>query len=460
LDISLISLHQDAKYFDTGSCFSIFQERVIMQVVVIGAGIIGVSTAWHLLQLGHEVTVIDRQPDAALETSFANAAQISVSYCEPWANRDAPLKALKWMFSSTAPLLFRPQLDPAQWRWGLQFLGQCNDKAFERNVAQLVALGSYSHAALKAVVAETGIEYNRLERGIAHYYSDQKSFDGAADAAAVMQRYGVKRHVISRDELLKIEPALKAFSSRIVGGTYTPSDESGDARLFTQQLAARCAARGARMLFGHAVEGIDTQGGAVQQVRVRELATGAVSVIKGDEYVVACASYTVPLLKTVGLHVPIYPGKGYSATLPLLQPEKAPTVSMIDDSMKIAMSRLGNQLRVAGTIELGGYDQSLDTPLAKARCEMLVRRVEEVFPGVADTRTPEQGGNPQFWTGLRAATPTNIPLIGRTKLNKLWINAGHGTLGWTHGAGSGKALAALINGDKPAMAFGFTRYTL
>jgi D-amino-acid dehydrogenase len=427
-----------------------------MQVVVMGAGIIGVSTAWHLLQLGHEVTVIDRQPGAALETSFANAAQISVSYCEPWANRDAPLKALKWMFSATAPLLFRPQLDLAQWRWGLQFLGQCNDRAFERNVAQLVALGSYSHAALKAVVADTGIEYNRLERGIAHYYSDQKSFDGAADAAAVMQRFGVKRHVISRDELLKIEPALQAFSGRIVGGTYTPSDESGDARLFTQQLAARCAARGARMLYGHAIEGIDTQGGAAQQVRVRELATGKVSVIKGDEYVVACASYTVPLLKTVGLRVPIYPGKGYSATLPLLKPDQAPSVSMIDDSMKIAMSRLGNRLRVAGTIELGGYDQSLDTPLAKKRCEMLVRRVEEVFPGVADTRTPEQGGNPEFWTGLRAATPTNIPLIGRTKLNRLWINAGHGTLGWTHGAGSGKALAALIHGEPPPMAFGFT----
>jgi D-amino-acid dehydrogenase len=171
---------------------------------------------------------------------------------------------------------------------------------------------------------------------------------------------------------------------------------------------------------------------------------------------VACASYTVPLLKTVGLRVPIYPGKGYSATLPLLKPDQAPSVSMIDDSMKIAMSRLGNRLRVAGTIELGGYDQSLDTPLAKKRCEMLVRRVEEVFPGVADTRTPEQGGNPEFWTGLRAATPTNIPLIGRTKLNRLWINAGHGTLGWTHGAGSGKALAALIHGEPPPMAFGFT----
>lgn len=426
-----------------------------MNVVVLGAGIIGVSTAWHLLQRGHAVTLVDRQPDAALETSFANAAQISVSYCEPWANREAPLKALKWMFSATSPLLFRPQMDPAQWRWGLQFLGQCNDAAFERNVAQLVALGSYSHAALKELVRETGIEYQRLERGIAHYYSDQKSFDGAAAAAATMQRFGVQRRVIDRGELLRIEPALSAYADRIVGGTYTPSDESGDARVFTQQLAARCGQGGAQMLFGHDMERIETQAGAARQVHVRERTTGQARTLPGDAFVVACGSYSTPLLKSVGVHVPVYPGKGYSATLPLLRPEQAPQVSMIDDAFKIAMSRLGNQLRVAGTIELGGFDLALDTPLAKKRCAMLVQRIEQVFPGVADTRTPEQGGDPQFWTGLRPATPTNIPLIGRTKIGKLWINAGHGTLGWTHGAGSGKAMAELISGEVPAMDFGF-----
>lgn len=426
-----------------------------MQVTVLGAGIIGISTAWHLLQRGHEVTVVDRQANAALETSFANAAQISVSYCEPWANKDAPLKTLKWMFSDESPLLFRPQLDWDQWRWGVQFLAQCNDAAFVRNVAQLVALGAYSHAALKDVVADTGIAYNRLERGIAHYYTDQKSFDGAADAAAVMQRFGVQRRVVSRDELLKIEPALRSFGERIVGGTFTKSDESGDARVFTQQLAARCAQRGAQLLYGHDIERIESDGREVRQVRVRDRATGAVRALQSDAFVVACGSYTTPLLKSVGVQVPIYPGKGYSATLPLLQPDRAPSVSMLDDQMKCAISRLGNQLRVAGTIELGGFDLSLDTPLARKRCEMLVRRIEQVFPGVADTRTPEQGGDPQFWCGLRPATPTNIPLIGRTKLRKLWINAGHGTLGWTHGAGSGKALAELISGEQPAMNFGF-----
>jgi D-amino-acid dehydrogenase len=429
-----------------------------MHVTVLGAGIIGISTAWHLLQRGHSVTVVDRQPDAALETSFANAAQISVSYCEPWANREAPLKALKWMFSATSPLLFRPQLDPAQWRWGLQFLSQCSDAAFRRNVAQLVALGSYSHAALKDIVAETGIDYHRLERGIAHYYTDARSFDGAAAAAGVMRAFGVERRVVSREELLRIEPALQGFASKIVGGTYTPSDESGDARAFTQQLAARCAQRGAEMLYGHDIEQLGLASGAVQQVRVRDRRTGDARALKADAFVVACGSYTTPLLKSVGVHVPIYPGKGYSATLPLLRPEAAPQVSMLDDAYKIAVSRLGDQLRVAGTIELGGFDLSLDTPLARKRCEMLVHRVAEVFPGVADTRLPAEGGDPQFWTGLRPATPTNIPLMGHTPVDRLWINAGHGTLGWTHGAGSGKALAELISGEQPAMDFNFAGF--
>ncbi len=437
-----------------------------MNVVVLGAGIIGVSTAWHLLERGHEVTVVDRQPDAALETSFANAAQISVSYCEPWANRDAPLKALKWMFRDDAPLLFRPQLPFGegwqQWRWGLQFLAQCNDAAFERNVQQLVALGAYSHTALKDVVRATGIDYHRLERGIAHYYTEQKSFDTAGDAAALMRKYGVARRVVSTAELLQIEPAFSAFADRIVGGTYTASDESGDARVFTQALAQRCAARGAQFLYRHDVVRLEKTGNAIKSVAIRASGTGAkgqndaqLTHLKADAVVVACGSYTAPLLRTVGVDLPIYPGKGYSATFKLLKPERAPFVSTIDDEVKCAISRLGNELRVAGTIEVGGYDLSLDTPLAQARCRMLARRIEEVLPGVCDTRLEEEGGQPQFWTGLRPATPTNIPYIGKTRVDRLWVNAGHGTLGWTHGAGSGKAMAELISGEVPAMDFGF-----
>ena len=433
-----------------------------MKIIVLGAGIIGISTAWHLAQRGHEVTVVDRHGEAALETSFANAAQISVSYCEPWANREAPWKALKWMFSKEAPLLFRPQLPVGegwhQYSWGLQFLANCNDTAFERNVQQLVALGSYSHEALKQVVLDTGITYNRLEKGIAHYYTDQKSLDTAGDAAALMVKYGVNRRVVSKAELLKIEPAFQQFADHIVGGTYTASDESGDARVFTQELSQRCAERGVQFLWSHDVLGLDQAGGSISSVRVRNQATGAEQALSADHFVVAMGSYTAPLLRTVGVSLPIYPGKGYSATFKILKPELAPRVSLLDDAVKCAMSRLGDTLRIAGTIEVGGYDLSLDTPLARARCEMLARRVETVFPGVCDTRLAAEGGDPQFWTGLRPATPTNIPYIGKSKVGKLWVNAGHGTLGWTHGAGSGKAIAELISGHKPSMAFGFYGY--
>ncbi len=433
-----------------------------MHVVVLGAGIIGVSTAWHLLERGHTVVVVDRQPNAAMETSFANAAQISVSYCEPWAHSGAPLKALKWMFSNESPLLIRPQLDPAQWRWLLAFLMQCNDRAFERNVQQIVALGAYSHAALKDVVAATGIEFSRLERGIAHYFTNSAALDAAAGAAALMQKYGVQRRVVSRDELLRIEPAFAPFAHRIVGGTYTASDESGDARLFTQALAQRCEAKGAQFLYGHQVQQLHTEGGALASVVLRAGAFGAEQTLKADAFVAACGSYTAPLLRGIGVNLPIYPGKGYSATFKLLKPEAAPYVSTIDDEVKCAMTRLQGPapdhpgfLRVAGTIELGGYDLSLTSALARARCALLARRIEEVLPGVCDTRSEAEGGEPHFWTGLRPATPTNIPYIGQSPVRGLWVNAGHGTLGWTHGAGSGKALAELMSGRRPGMAFNF-----
>ncbi|GAB4208635.1 MAG: D-amino acid dehydrogenase [Tibeticola sp.] len=420
-----------------------------MKVVVLGAGIIGVSTAWHLLERGHEVMVVDRQADAALETSFANAGQISVSYCEPWANREAPLKALKWMFSKEAPLLFRPTLEPAQWLWGLRFLAQCNDAAFERNVRQLVALGAYSHAALKDLVQATGIEYQRLERGIAHYYTDAHAFDEAARAAELMQRHGVSRRVVSREELLRIEPALAHCTEPIVGGTYTPSDESGDARLFTQALARRCAERGAQFLWQHDVLQLRAEAGELAAVLVHDRLSGQRRSLAADATVVACGSYSAPLLRQVGVRLPIYPGKGYSATFHIRRPEAAPTVSLLDDRVKCAMSRLGDTLRIAGTIEVGGWDTSLEGAVSRARCEMLARRVEQVFPGVCDL------SEPNYWAGLRPATPTNIPFIGRTRVAGLWVNAGHGTLGWTHGAGSGKALAALMSGETPALAFGF-----
>ena len=377
-----------------------------MQVTILGAGIIGVSTAWHLLERGHEVTLVDRQLDAALETSFANAAQISVSYCEPWANKDAPLKTLKWMFSDESPLLFRPQLDWAQWRWGLQFLAQCNDAAFVRNVAQLVALGAYSHAALKDVVADTGIEYHRLERGIAHYYTDQKSFDGAAEAAAVMQRFGVQRSVVSRAELLAIEPALRAFGERIVGGTYTETDESGDARVFTQALAERCAQAGAQVLLGHDIEQLESDGSEVRQVRVRDRATGVASALKADAFVVACGSYTTPLLKSVGVNVPIYPGKGYSATLPLLSLLLASSVSLSAcNTMKGKIAPVVSWSSDLFVVDPAPIVASVDRLAKKGGRELMAR-----CPTEADAEHGVTGGNAEI--GIVAAAPDIGQAIG------------------------------------------------
>ena len=270
-----------------------------------------------------------------------------------------------------------------------------------------------------------------------------------------MQSFGVARRVVGRDELLAIEPALGAFADRIVGGTYTPSDESGDARVFTEQLAARCEARGARFLYGHDVVRLEQAAGAIEAVHVRDRGAGEAHRLQADAVVVACGSYSAPLLRSAGVDLPIYPGKGYSATFRILDAARAPTVSLLDDSVKCAISRLGDELRVAGTIEVGGWDTRLDTPVAQARCEMLARRIEQLFPGACDTRSEAEGGDPRYWAGLRPATPTNIPYIGRTRIGRLWVNTGHGTLGWTHGAGSGKAMAALIDGERPEMALNF-----
>lgn len=443
-----------------------------MHIVVVGAGIIGTSTAWYLAARGHQVTVVERQPDAALETSFANAGQISVSHCEPWANRDAPLKALKWMFSNEAPLLFRPQWPLGegwqQYRWSLRFLAECNDAAFHRNVGHIVALGAYSHVALKELVTQTGIDYHRLERGISHFFADQASFDSACALAALMQQFGVERKVISTAQLLRLEPTLAPFGDRIVGATFTASDASGDACVFTQGLARACAARGVEFLFSHNLEGLQVASARVRGVRVRPVThsaedggtgrtnpVGSARSITADAVVVACGSFSAPLLRRVGVDLPIYPGKGYSATFRILRPERAPSVSVIDDSRKIAITRLGDQIRVAGTIEVGSYELGLDSSVSQARCHMLARRVEEIWPGMCDTHLAHEGGNPRFWAGLRPATPTNIPYIGQTPVRGLWVNAGHGTLGWTHGAGSGKALAARVDGEEAIAGFPF-----
>ena len=410
-----------------------------MKVLVLGAGVVGVCSAWYLAKAGHEVTVLDRQPAAALETSFANGGQISVSHSEPWSNPHAPLRALSWMGREDAPLLFRLRWDPALFDWSLRFLRECTPGRTRENIRNIVALATYSRSQLQALRAETSIAYDHLERGILHVYTDRQEFAAAAEAAALMREFGCERRVINADECVAIEPALKAARPLLVGGDYTAADESGDAHRFTQQLAGLCAARGVTFRYGATIEKMATAGGQVAGVVAgNELFTA-------DAYVAALGSYTPLLLRPLGICLPVYPAKGYSATVALGEHSVAPSVSLTDDGHKIVFSRLGQRLRIAGTAEFNGYN----TELNPVRCAALMHRAGELFPGLR----PE--GEPEFWCGLRPATPSNVPFIGRSTLPNLFLNTGHGTLGWTMACGSGAALADIVSGRLPEPRFRF-----
>lgn len=419
-----------------------------MHVVILGAGVLGVTTAWYLRQAGHEVTVLERNVGAARETSFGNGGQISVSHAEPWANPSAPLKLLKWLGREDAPLLFRLRADPAQWRWGLKFLLECPAKRSTHNMTQLLNLGTYSRASLQQLRADVGLEYDHLSKGILHYYTSAKEFDLALEPARIMRELGCEREVITPEQVVTIEPAMSHIQPRLAGATYTSADESGDVHKFTTALAAKAAEVGVQFRFGVRIQKLRTQGaGSTTEMAGVEIASesGMYEVVKGDAYVLAAGSFSPELAKTAGVSLDIYPAKGYSATLPILDADKAPSVSLTDDEYKLVFSRFGDRLRIAGTAELNGYDLSLNP----VRCEALVRRTLEVFPGVG---VAEQAS---FWAGLRPATPGNVPYIGASKVGGLWLNTGHGTLGWTHGCGSGRALAELICGRQPDVAFAF-----
>jgi D-amino-acid dehydrogenase len=417
-----------------------------MKVLILGAGVIGTSTAWYLTEQGHEVVVVERQEGPGLETSFANGGQISVSHSEPWANPDAPAKLLKWLPRDDAPLLFRLRMDPAQWSWGLRFLYECQPWRTRENSRAMVMLSAYSRDALHALRAATGIEYDALERGILHYYTDPSVFERVARSAPQMRALGLEMEVKSPADCVAIEPALAHFRSRIAGATFTKDDESGDAHKFSLALAGLARDRGATFLFGRTVQGVRMGEGRVKGVVVSG-AEGADETLTADAYVVALGSYSPLLTRPIGLDLPIYPTKGYSATVDIVDEDKAPTVSITDDEWKMVFTRLGRRMRIAGTAELSGYS----TDLKPVRCQALTRRAMEIFPGAADF------GKATFWTGLRPSTPSNVPLIGPTKIPNLYLNTGHGTLGWTMACGSGRALADIISGTKPEIAFPFTR---
>ena len=415
-----------------------------MKVIVLGAGVVGTAAAWYLMRSGHEVTVADREPEAGLETSFANGGQVSVSHAEPWANPSAPLKAFKWLFKEDAPLLFRLRLDLRQWEWGLRFLGECLPSRTRDNIVQIVRLGLYSRESLKALRAETGIEYDHLERGILHFYTNRQAYDAALEPARLMRKIGCNRIVRSPEECIAIEPALSQMRDLLAGGTYTSEDESGDAHLFTVRLAALAASRGVTFLYEHDVRALEHESGKITAVRVTDSGKQERR-LTADAYVVALGSYSPLMVRPLGLKLPVYPVKGYSVTMPVLDPAKTPAVSLTDDEYKLVMSRLGERMRIAGTAELNGYD----TELNETRCRAILRRFESCFPGACDTASAK------FWTGLRPATPGNVPLIGRTRYPNLFLNTGHGTLGWTHSCGSGRALADIVSGRKPEVEFRF-----
>ena len=420
-----------------------------MRVIVLGAGLLGVTSAYFLQQLGHEVTVIDRQGAPGAETSFANGGQISVSHAEPWANPSAPLKVLQWLGQEDAPLLFRIRADMRQWLWGLSFLRNCTPARTRHNIAQIVRLGTYSRSVLQQLRADTGIQYDQRTQGILHFYTNAKEFDGALAPAEQMRGLGCERQVISADEAVRIEPALAHIRPQLAGATFTAEDESGDANQFTRELAKLCEAAGVQFRLGHHITALREVGGSIDHVELTN-AEGRFERVRGDAFVLAMGSFSPLLAQPLGIRLPIYPAKGYSVTMPVKDASMAHQVSLTDDEFKLVFSRYtsergGDRLRIAGTAELNGYNRDLN----QVRCDAIVRRVEQLFPGAGDA------SQAQFWTGLRPATPSNVPLIGQTKVGNLFLNTGHGTLGWTHACGSGKALADIVSGRVPEVDFAF-----
>lgn len=416
-----------------------------MKILILGGGIIGVASAWFLNQAGYDVTVVDRQSGAGRETSFANGCQISVSHAEPWANPAAPMKLLKWLGREDAPLLFRLRPEMQQWLWGMQFLRECTQARTNDNIRQIVNISEYSRQTLGQLRSQLPFNYDCLTKGILHFYTDEREFENSLGAAALMRELGCNRESISREKVLEIEPALQNIASQIVGGDFTQSDESGDIHKFTHNLAQECEKRGVKFLYNTQVTRLVIE---EQSVVGAEIITeeGRYNTIFADKTIVCMGSYSQPLLKAVGIALMIYPGKGYSATYNITNSHLAPTVSITDDEYKIVLTRIGDRLRVAGTCELNGFNRELN-PI---RCEALTKRTKYLFPNSCDF------DNPIYWSGLRPLTPSNVPYIGESKKYAgLYINTGHGTLGWTMGAGSGRAIADIIQGRKPEVDFKF-----
>jgi len=411
-------------------------------VIILGAGVVGINSAYFALKHGKSVCVIDRRSAAGLETSFANGGQVSVSHAEPWANPSAPLKVLKWLFDDEAPLLFRPRLDIHQWLWIAKFLVECWPSRASRHTTEIVGLATESRGLIQEIRARERLQYDQRSAGILHFYRDRREFDSASKVAELMRRYGCHRTVVDRQRVLEIEPAFADRIDDIVGATYTAEDESGDAHKYTQQLAAVCERMGAEFRYDSNIVALHTEGR--ESVSSVELQTAhGYETLKARDIIVSMGCYSAPFLRRYGVSLNIYPAKGYSVTIPATQSNSVPVTSLTDDQYKLVYSNLGGRLRVAGTAELSGYTQWLDM----RRCNAILNNVRKLFPRAGDFDAAT------FWTGLRPTTPSNVPYVGRTRYRNLWLNTGHGTLGWTLGAGSGKRIADMVAaGQGPVVA--------
>ena len=404
-----------------------------MKILILGSGVIGTAAAWYLAQAGHEVTVVDRQRAAGMETSFANAGEVSPGYSSPWAGPGVPVKAIKWLLMRHSPLVIQPLMDPSMWRWGLSMLRNCTAARYRVNKARMVRLAEYSRDCLQSLRADTGLAYDERSQGTLQLFRTQAQLDGTADDIAVLRQYGVPYEVLDMDGCLRHEPALAGVREKFVGGMRLPGDETGDCFLFTQRLAAMAQARGVQFQHGVQIQQIEQAGGDITGVR-----TDA-GLLQADRYLVALGSYSPLLLAPLGLSLPVYPVKGYSLTLPIVDAAHAPESTVMDETHKVAVTRLGDRIRVGGTAELAGYDLSLK-PQRRGTLDHVVR---DLFPHGGDL------AQAKFWTGLRPMTPDGTPVIGPTRYAKLWLSTGHGTLGWTMAAGSGRLLADWIGGAQP-----------
>ncbi len=402
-------------------------------VLVLGSGVIGTSIAYYAARAGHQVTVVDRQPGPALETSFANAGEVSPGYSSPWAGPGVPVKALQWMLMKHSPLVIWPLLDPAMWRWGFRMLANCTEKAYALNKSRMVPIAEYSRDCLKALRAETGIAYDDRAMGTLQLFRTQKQLDGTGKDIEVLKQYGVPYEVLDKPGFVRAEPALKLTQDKFVGALRLPGDETGDCQLFTTRLAEMAQALGVKFLFDTRIDAVEHDGRQVTGVRT------SAGLLTAEHYVAALGSFTPQMVRPLGLDLPVYPIKGYSITVPITDPAGAPESTVMDETHKVAVTRLGDRIRVGGTAEIAGFSLALREP----RRETLTHVVTDLFPTGGDV------SKASFWCGLRPMTPDGTPLVGPTAVPNLLLATGHGTLGWTMAAGTGRVIADLLSGRKP-----------